>query len=167
MKDLTDILVPLRLGPLIELEPQVRAGLRQRYYYMSEAYAKESAAMRREFARLELPAEDRLYSDYEREVLSNRREALTLSYQADVPINLLKLENNFRYAKANGSKYLIQEDLFGFPIMNTVLGEGPYTPQHEDRFGDEDYHAILYSRGSLWLVYQQYGFEQGRLVERV
>lgn len=88
-------------------------------------------------------------------------------YSLETCLIYYKLWSNFHWAKAKGNKHLMTEDLDGFPYMNYLLREGPYTPPLDAQFGTEDFHLILQGdHGNLvFLQPRLYGLNQGYYVE--
>ena len=88
-------------------------------------------------------------------------------YALDRVLLMMKLFVNTKWARAKGNKFLLSEDLDGFPSMNYTLREGPYFPPVDAKFGAEDFHVVLqgFHKNLIFLQPRIHGFEKGWYVE--
>ena len=70
-------------------------------------------------------------------------------YRLDITMLLVKLINNFWWAKARGSKHFIRASPWGFPVMNYVFEDGPWLPPLMEQHGPEDQQLILHDGEEL------------------
>ena len=85
----------------------------------------------------------------------------------DIPILMLVQMSNYEHAVSNENKFLLRDSLHGFPIMNYVLGEGPYKPPWDSVFGGDDFHCILRADDGnlIYFLPEIHGLELGHYVE--
>lgn len=74
------------------------------------------------------------------------------NYRLDCAIMLGKLASNIWWAKAQDEPNLVSANLWQFPTMDTVLGEGPIRPHVDATFNQYDEHVVVSEGGELLFV---------------
>lgn len=138
--------------------------LRDKFDAYSQDYAQRVNQVRRQWHNLDKdPTLDEQLWPTELKSL----QALFPKDALDSNLIILKLWNNIRWAKKKDNKYLLSEDLDGFPSMNYTLREGPYMPPLDAQFGAEDFHVVLqgFNKNLIFLQPRIHGLEKGWYVE--
>jgi len=135
--------------------------LTRRYNKLTEWYEKKAAKMRRNYStwpEVAVPTDLSNVSEMFEENCYWMRHQMQdmykgITYGHDITLAHLKLIANMAYAQANDNVFLIREQFVSFPCMNYTTRTGPWYPDKDAKFGEEDKHVVLRMDDSLGLFY--------------
>lgn len=74
-----------------------------------------------------------------------------IPYDIDCAVLLAQFIMHFWWSKDNDSVYLLYESPWVFPVLDPALGEGPFMPATDAKFGEVDRHLIVADEGELFM----------------